>query len=327
MLSGENIHSAIARIKEKGIPMQRSTLREISQRKDYAQSVKGCLDPSFKKVVDEESFRSWVCDMFGVEGLEFFVDAEGYFVTDLEHALTLYYAYKHKRSKLTNNAKGIVYFLGNLQLERELKQLSYYIKGGILIPNYRLTPYRFSWSQCPAVFRKYIMSLVDKPDHKLYYCEPAYLAKKSYLTSRGVDIAKQEALLKQNKGLFVKYLPKKLEDLLVPRILAGDVQKLEGSFSEEITDGFLVADNSTSPYTLDVKPYMIDVLGSMLGQVKEEYLGSTGREIEVPYLSEYRFMIALPKNEKLADVLPESTVLFKEVQPFSEECWFKGLLL
>lgn len=325
------------------------TQRKVHFDKEFIKSLNlmdVCLDKAqellgkdFDFLVDDQSFRLYVRDVFGRKKLGLFENAEGEYCLDIEHGLLLYYTLKSENSDLLNVALGLLYFLAGNQLEDELTKLAKLAFRNQITPLFELSPQNFRWRRAPQILRGYMLPFSVPEGYKAYYFEKPYLGHIMYLVNHGMSFEEAEEHVKSMEGgLFFTALPLDVENYLLPFFM-------QDKFNPSLMDGYYKAtferdyEEITSQYDLQevynvyslmVKPLMIDYMGGVINLIREDLVKNdefTNSDLIIYHLSPQRLGILVREWIDVNRLLPTVGKYFKPVKEFSLDDILTGVWL
>lgn len=288
-----------------------------------------CLGKDFKFLQDAPSTRLYISDVFGKKALSFFEDIHGELILDIEHALLFFYWLKSQNHQQLQYALGIVYFIAGHQLDDEFSQISKVAPKNKISPLFELSPTLFRWKRCNFVLRKYMLALSKPEGYTAYTYEMENVNQLAYLLSKGIDINEGRNQLENSQGgLFYTYLPRDVENMLMPSILGGEFAFpcMDGYYTQTLISDFkeISSDVAVSQvynvYTQYVKPILVDIMGRMLIGITDELHNNqvvSISEVGFYHISPSRLGLKVADGINLASVLPNLHPYFTEVKPFS----------
>lgn len=321
--------STANRIAENRIHFDKTFVKQLNVMNHLCSLAQQALKEDYKFLHDGVSTRLYILDMFGEKGLRMFETNRGEIMLDIEHALVFYYKLKAEKSPLLPIALGLVYFIAAHQLDDEFTHISKVAPKNLIKPVFELSPNLFRWKRCNFVLRKYMLSLtLDNSFGEVgYFYEMPNVNQIAYLLHKGYSIQEaKKKLAEMEGGLFYSYIPKDVENMLLPAILSGDIttNAMDGYFVPSLVQDFEnIAKEYTissvyNVYTQNVKPILVDMMGILIEAVQQELKGTGGlNELRFYHISPSRLGVAVNPEVKIEEILPTFSKHFKEVKPFS----------
>lgn len=315
------------------ISYNREQVKKLQVMKRYCTLAQQCLGKDYGFLQDGASTRLYIKDVFGMQALRFFEDNRGEIILDIEHMLVLYYWLKSQNSPLLNTALGILYFITAHQLDDEFSQISKVAPNNQIKPLFELSPKLFRWKRCNFVLRKYMLPLtldVDTNERGFYY-EMPNVNQVSYLIHKGYSVKDaRDYMNNMENGLFFTYLPKDVENMLLPSILSGEITPyaMDGYFKQSLISDFeeiaqeYTINNVYNVYTHFIKPIQVDLMGVIIRTIQEELKGNRallGDSARIHHVSPARIGVAIndgvPSKYMLENIFPNMYKFMREVKP------------
>lgn len=295
--------------------------------------------------------RLYIKDVFGDDLFYLFQDNLGDIILDMEHALLFYYKAKEQNHKNLDIAKGIVFFIAGEQLKNEFGTLAKVTNSkNQIFPKFLQNRNTFSWGQCPFVLRKYMLQLSAQEGYVPYVFERPNLGQILYLTLQGKSFQEaRDEVNNMTNGLFYSYLPKEVEELLIPAILSDelDTDGMTGYYKQSYTrdiaqvatdlDKFgkknMESDLDTTKfniYTQKVKPLLIELTGMALNNIKNDIAHNINidkGDVKIYHLSPQRIGIMVKEGVDVEKALPTVHPHISQVEPVDLENILNGAFL
>ena len=290
-----------------------------------------CLGKDYKFLQDGASTRLYIRDVFGEKALRLFEDNRGEIFLDIEHGLVFFHYLKSQNSPLLNTALGLLYFIAAHQLSHEFDSISKVAPKNLIKPLFEFSPNLFRWKRCNFVLRKYMLSLsLDRGvQEQGYFYEMPNNNQIAYLLHKGFTL--QDAknhMANMQGGLFYTYIPKDIENMLLPSIFLGHVTPLgmDGYYTQSLIQDFnTIAKEYTlndvyNVYTQFIKPILIDMMGILVGAVQKELNANAaigGNDARIYHLSPSRLGLAVQNGIPIEVAIPSLVKHFQPVKPIT----------
>lgn len=316
---------------ENKITFDKSYTKQLNIMNHFCTLSEQCLGKDYKFLQDGASTRLYIRDVFGGKALRLFENNRGEIFLDIEHAIVFFHWLKAQNSPLLNTALGLVYFIAAHQLDEELSQIAKVAPKNLIKPLFEFSPNLFRWKRCNYVLRKYMLalSLNQEEAEKGYYYEMPNSYQIAYLLHKGYSL--QDAknhLANMQGGLFYTYMPKDVENMLLPSILSGELTPIgmDGYFTQSLIKDFdnvakeYTVNNVYNVYTQYVKPILIDMMGILIGAVQKELNSNSavgGNDVRFYHISPSRVGLAVQNNISIEMAIPSLARHFKPVKPMT----------
>lgn len=315
-------------IAKSGIFFDKPAVKSLNIMEHFFNLSRQCLGKDFQFLQDAPSTRLYISDVFDKKSLRFFEDINGEIILDIEHALLFFYWLKAQNHPQLQYALGIVYFIAGHQLDDEFAQISKVAPKNRIEPLFELSPTLFRWKRCNFVLRKYMLALTKPEGYTTFSYEMPNVNQIAYLLFKGMDIGSARNQLENAQGgLFYTYLPRDVENMLLPSILGGEFAFpcMDGYYAQTLISDFkaISSDVAVSQvynvYTQNVKPILVDIMGRMLLGITEEINSNQAvgtSDVEFYHISPSRLGIKVADGFSISNVLPNLHPHFTEVKPF-----------
>lgn len=322
-----NFFVEVSNLKREGIFLDKDYIKKLNIKKECLENARILLGSDVERITDLESAKAFLRVLLSESDFRVFADALTMGLTySLERLLIVHDRLSLRGDACTQQVMGVIYYLLGDILENEFKTLIKASNGGRLYPAYTMNTNSFKWSRCPFIFRKYMLRLSKPMGYDAYYYEKSNLGHLAFLTSDCVGMEVEDAedyIKKMKKGIFMKDISSDLENKVIPDLLMGGYDTLDGLYaSTVIKEGIKLESelgmnaNISSVYSQHVKPLKIDFIGRVMAKITDEVKRNVALEsgaFKIYNISTERFGILVKEGVDLKTVLPESYGLFKKV--------------
>lgn len=318
-------------IAEAKIHYDKAHVKQINIMRHFCTLSEQCLGKDYKFLQDGASTRLYIRDVFGAKALRIFENNRGEIFLDIEHALVFYYWLRAQNSPHLNIALGILYFIAAHQLDEEFEAISKVAPKNQIKPIFELSPNLFRWKRCNYVLRKYMLALSvnSEENEKGYYYEMPSINQIGYLLSKGFSLKDAKHRMENTQGgLFYSYIPRDIENMLLPSILSGDITSIamDGYFTQSLIQDFevlakgMTVSNVYNVYTQNVKPILVDMMGILISAIQNELHGnpSVGAgDVKFYHIAPTRLGLAFKENIPVDMAVPSFASHLRPVKPLS----------
>ena len=213
---------------------------------------------------------------------KYLVSYDGDSKIDFEHVLVLYEYLKQIEYENLNEIEAVLIYtalehIALYVLPNAMKSFEIYIKSSIT---------DFTTDKLPCYIHNYSTAYLLPSGYKGYVFEPSNLNQQSFISA--IDRSKldvemmvgrykeaQEYMRNRENGILFEFLPKDLENKLLPNMVTADfpIQYMNGVYSKSLLDEMIErrdifggesSEAMTTMYMRVVKPYNLEVLGSYI---------------------------------------------------------------
>lgn len=258
-------------------------------------------------------------------------------VIDFEHLLLLYYHLEKSNHKHLNKIKGLLYYKALETFYDEVKQIKEALNSsGTVKPYFDVGADTFGWKRFPQYTRKYMLYFMQPKGYDCYSIEIENLAQLGFLMSREINgdldyttmvdkFKNAKTIVNRRKyGIFFKFLTKEQENALLPYVLTDNFPMwyMDGRYKDDLVEGFetrkLQWDNDIDMYNRTIKPYSLDMIGSIIYNKLYNLENLVDKDIAyIYYVSPQRIGVAIKQGVEdyyLDDIFGNARSMLQKIE-------------